>query len=676
MDVSEVPPDYGRAPFPTDAVMDGLHIGQLHGLEKMTPGQPDLIGAHLATLDGWGLRPVVEFFIDGEIDGESVLGGIEVVDVDPNSPLRGSTYAIDAQWDGVRHVIAGSPHPGVQLVEGTRYAAALATSVHGAGRAQLYAPGMDLVLHATPARWATTAAAFAELDARDELHGKIAALAVFTTEHASDTLVQARGELAGMPAPPLAFDDAAIIFDSPAKLDQLLGQATRDGTGMEVWGLDNPTGLAHDHVAVVATGTTTSIRFKTADDGTFGPTSKTFQVGAGGAPIVQGTDTIPITFVLPNTPMPAAGYPVIIFGHGLGGSRVEALYQAEPLTSQGYAIVAIDMWGHGTRYDPTDGMNNFAAGKPGFTGDAMLRDGFGDNTGYAEYIAFFENFLNVSAIRDSIRQSALDFSRVATLIQSRPNLDAIRVGAKLDPTRVAYMGQSFGTLVGSDLSAIEPSVDLFILNVPGGGILDQIVPYSPTIGSLALPIAQEIYRTDGTLDRFHPLLGAMQAVLDGADPLTFAPHVFLDRFRVAGTVLGPRHVVCIEAVGDEIMSNQGTAALARAYRMAVLKPDLDPPETMAQLPAPALANLDGQTAILVQYAPATHGYNWSAQHGELDYEPGFPHDGDMPFPKLATPIPIQEPLYATQAQVAHILATHFISGGPPEVISTETPVPY
>src|SRR5205807_2561974 len=162
---------------------------------------------------------------------------------------------------------------------------------------------------------------------------------------------------------------------------------------------------------------------------------------------------------------------------------------------------------------------------------------------------FFENFLNVSAIRDSIRQSALDFSRVATLIQARPDLSALAgayggVTPKLDPTRAAYMGQSFGTLVGADLSAIEPSVDLFILDV--------------------------------------------------------------------------------------IMSNQGTVALARAYGMAVLKPDLDPPEHMAQLPSPASANVDGQTAILVQYAPATHGFNWSAQHGQLDYEPGFPHDGDNP----------------------------------------------
>jgi len=418
------------------------------------------------------------------------------------------------------------------------------------------------------------------------------------------------------------------------------------------------------------------VRFKAPDDGTFEPTSKTFQLDTYGAPIPQAMDSIPVTFVLPKGPMPANGYPVIIFGHGLGGSRVEALYQAEALTSQGYAIVAIDMWGHGSRYDPADGANNFASGKSGFTGDAMLRDGFGDNTGYDEYIAFFENFLNISAIRDSIRQSALDFSRLAMLIQTDPDLSAIKPGARLDKTKVAYMGQSFGTLVGADLSAIEPTVDLFILNVPGGGILDQIVPYSPQIGALAIPFAEEIYRTTGTLDRFHPLFGAMQAILDGADPLSFAPHTFINRFTYAGNLVGRRHVVCIEAIGDEIMSNQGTEALARAYKMAVLKPHLYPPEGMAQWPSPASGNYESQTAILVQYAPATHGYNWSAQHGELDYVPGFPHDADNPFPKLDKPIPIQEPIYETEAQVANILATHFATGGAPVVISTQTPVPY
>ena len=51
-------------------------------------------------------------------------------------------------------------------------------------------------------------------------------------------------------------------------------------------------------------------------------------------------------------------------------------------------------------------------------------------------------------VRDTIRQSALDLVRVSELVH-RPDLDLSSLGqsAKLDPTHVAYMGESFGTVV-------------------------------------------------------------------------------------------------------------------------------------------------------------------------------------------------------------------------------------
>jgi len=64
-----------------------------------------------------------------------------------------------------------------------------------------------------------------------------------------------------VPAPVLAFPDPAIIFSGQTALDRLLGVATRatDGprVGLERWGSDNATGIAHDHVGVIGTGTIT-----------------------------------------------------------------------------------------------------------------------------------------------------------------------------------------------------------------------------------------------------------------------------------------------------------------------------------------------------------------------------------------------------------------------------------
>jgi hypothetical protein len=685
MDVAEAAPGFGRAPWPTDAVREGDHLGVVAGLDQLAQGNGELIGRHLAALDGFGLRPAIAFFVDGALDPASLPAStttalteaLVVVDLETMQPVP-----FDWRYDADRAAIAGAPRPGTQLREGARYAAIATTDVRAADGARLRpAAGLDVLAASAPARWQTTADAYAAANALPELAGRIAGIAMFTTEHASTLLVAARDVLATQPAPGLVFDDPAIIFDTRTELDRVLGTATRETTGpragLERWGTDNPTGIAHDHVGVLATGHMTIVRFRGDDTGTDGPEDETFQLATDGTPRPLATESIPVTFVLPKGPVPATGFPVVIFGHGLGGSRHAVLNLAEPLTSRGYAVVAIDMWGHGSRYADIDNGNNLA-GKSAFTGDRALRDGFGDDPGYAAYIAFFEGFLNVAAIRDAILQSALDVSRLATLVHQPLDLGALRgayggTAPKLDARHVAYLGESFGTIVGTDVAAIEPSLDLFVLDVPGAGLLDQIMPNSAEIGSLALPLVQQIYRTRGTLDRFHPMIAAMQAVFDGSDPMTFAPHVLRDRFTIAGAPVPPRSVVAIEVIGDEIMANAGTSALATALGLGVLVPHLDPPPGLADVASPASGNVDGQTAVLVQYAPATHGFNWSAEHGDMKFRPGCPCVGDDPWPKLAAPVTLFEPIYETHEQVGEILDTHQ-AGATPVVRSTRPPV--
>ena len=63
MNATDKPPAYGTTPFPTDAVRDGDHLGAIAGLDALSAHHVDLITAHVAALDGFGLRPLVEFFI-------------------------------------------------------------------------------------------------------------------------------------------------------------------------------------------------------------------------------------------------------------------------------------------------------------------------------------------------------------------------------------------------------------------------------------------------------------------------------------------------------------------------------------------------------------------------------------------------------------------------------------
>jgi hypothetical protein len=665
MTSADAPPRYATTPFPTDALREGDHLATLAGVDKLVGRYSELVAAHVAALDGFGVRPLVEFFLDGDADPATLTSDTATV-IDPD----GRAIVMDWRYDADRRVLQGSPASGQVLREGTQYVAYVTTGVHDTtGAAIQRSPELDAIVHAPAARWRSTADAFRALQ-RDDVAG----LAVFTTQHATAPLVAARDAMAAEPPPTLAFADPAIIFTGAA-LDSLLGVATRatDGprAGLERWGNGNPTGMAHDHVGVIGTGTITVVRFRRDATGTHGPEDKTFDVDASGAPRIVAVEPIPITFILPSAPPPAAGYPVVIYGHGLGASRDQLLGFAEPLTSKGFAIVGIDMVGHGSRYDARDTIDNFGQYLPHFSGDPTLRDGFGDTTGLATEFDFFESFLGVSAVRDTIRQSALDLVRVSQLVH-RGDLDLSALGpnAKLDASRVAYMGESFGTVVGTVFAAIEPDIDLFVLDVPGGGILDHLLPDSAEIGSLALPLIESIYNPQLPLDRWNPQIGLMQAVIDGADPLTYAPHVMRDRFAS----VGPRSVVCLEVVGDQVLSNTGTDALARELALDVLLPDLAPPSGLAEIASPAAGNGDaGTTAILVQYAPATHGANWSNEHGTLKYLPGFPFAGDERFPKLPAPVTITNPIYDTLDQVFEILATHQ-AGDAPRVRSTRAPI--
>ncbi|RTE86026.1 MULTISPECIES: VolA/Pla-1 family phospholipase [Gammaproteobacteria] len=169
---------------------------------------------------------------------------------------------------------------------------------------------------------------------------------------------------------------------------------------------------------------------------------------------------------------PAGGWPVVIFQHGITGSKENFLAIAGTLAVFGQAAVAIDHPLHGER---------------GFPGGINATSGQGSPTNYL-------NLASLLTARDNLRQSVSD---LLGLRLSLSNGAANFGGANINGMDVSFVGHSLGAITGhnfvalantgmtGDAAAADPlySVEAAALGMPGGGIAPFLVE-SQSFGNL------------------------------------------------------------------------------------------------------------------------------------------------------------------------------------------------
>ncbi len=143
-------------------------------------------------------------------------------------------------------------------------------------------------------------------------------------------------------------------------------------------------------------------------------------------PVAKATNfPIPLFVTVPNAASthtkPVAGWPVVIFQHGITGNRTQAAAIAGTYASQGFVVAAIDIPLHGVT-DPSNPLlpGHGASARSTSTSSTTrparpAPDGIIDPSG-----TYFINLSSLLTSRDNLRQSAID---IIQLVSALPGLD-------------------------------------------------------------------------------------------------------------------------------------------------------------------------------------------------------------------------------------------------------------
>ncbi len=588
MDFAALADDFYAAPFPSEARRrpdGGVTLAAFPN-----PGEVALV-EQLRTLltrdaDGFGLTSGVFFALDGEVDQAglpdlqaslSAQAPVFLVDVDPASPRRGQRVPVRVAFQadggpfGAPHLLSLVPLQGLPMRPDTLYAAVVLRALGDTTGAPLgrSLPMAQLLAGVRPDGLSAPAfdAYRQALDALALPDDALAGLAVFRTGDPAAALgayVQHALE-AGPPAPTLP-PEAHEVF-----ADFCVYQTT----------LQVPVYQAGESPYLEAGGG--------------------WATGPDGAPQVQGTAPSRLVVTVPRRPMPPDGYPVVVFVRtGGGGDRplVDRGVRAEPggpavAPGTGPARYFADVGWAGVSWDgPHGGPRNVS--------------------GQDEQFLMF-NFLNPDALRDNVRQSALEAALVAHLLDELtfdgsgcPGADTGGAPVRFDVTRVALMGHSMGATIAPLAAAVEPRFRAVLLSGAGGSYLENVLHKRKPLD--VKPLAELLlgYGAEGrSLTEHDPVLSLLQWAGEPADPPVYAAavqaHVLMLQGIVDSYILPPIANATSVSLGLDLA---GPALDAAHPALAHLTPlaDLLPLSGAQAIALPAAGNRPGgRTAVVVQH---------------------------------------------------------------------------
>jgi hypothetical protein len=587
----------GRQPFPSDrfTVPDP---GQRTGLRVMLPQTNCAVERSncdearlLNELDGFDLSPRLAIPLSGPIDPASVsVRSVFLVRLAAGPPE--ATGVERLVWDPGGATLYARPE--TLLEPETRYGLVVTRALRDAqGRPIRVAPGFRRLLEGREAsrpggthRQAlrTLMAVLARRGIRAE---EVAVASVFTTASVSVFLEQARDALDRHPPEPAlitAPEGGGRAWFRRADLRRLVLR-TQVGAAGDADGFAErplPLALLPSEVGGLAVGWFWSPWYLGRDHRIIdSATSRPL-----GSPLYSAP--VPFVILVPAGSPPAGGWPLAVVGHGYGGEMFgSALRIAGSLARQGIATAALTVVGHG------GGPEGRLIVTPGAGPPLEVRvPGRGVDVDADGTIGAVEGLSPLSTgplaalgLRDGLRQQVVDLMAFVRALGRGLDVDGDgTLDTRGEP--LYYVGQSLGGIYGTLLLAVEPRIQVAVLNVPGGPIA-EIARLSPTfrpqlrdmLGRRTPSLLNDgsEFREDLPLHGEAPVVApapgalAIQEFLARAewlarraDPLAFARHL-----RVAPLPgQQPKRVLIQLATGDRVVPNPTSAALVRAGQLA------------------------------------------------------------------------------------------------------------
>ncbi|HJL19725.1 MAG TPA: hypothetical protein RMH99_28945 [Sandaracinaceae bacterium LLY-WYZ-13_1] len=551
------------------------------------------LDAMTARLDGYATNGAVYFRFSHEVDPASLPAGASaslgegasafLIDVDPDSPDRGSRHAVRVHYQDCEtrywapHTVAMRPVYGDPLASDRTYAAVITRGVVPADGGTF---GRDADFDALVAGGGDDAVAAARAATGDAL----------------DVIADA-----GTPRDEVI---AVTVFTTQDAIGETL--AIRDWM-VDEYPMPDVTSLAVDRVAPAleqVSGTYGPSPIFQEGELPYAETGGAIEVDEDGVPTVHGEFDARFTLTIPVSPMPEGGYPIVLYAHGTSGDYRTFVRNdvGSLLARQGYAAMGVDQIHHGAR-------------NPSETDPSIL----------------FFNIPNPDAARDNNRQSALDVVQQARLV---PNLEIPvdvldREGEpiRFDGSRVYFMGHSQGGLNGPLYLAIDDSARGAFLSAASAvitpSLIEKVEPLViPQIVKALLGLPGGAWEEAFELEGFtveHPIATLLQTWLEASDGSNYA-HLIFESPREG---FAPKSVLMTEGLMDRYSPPTSIEALAGSMFVPQVEPVHAPLEALtlrgtAPLAPPVTANVAGglATAGLLQFPDQGH----FAAFGDADAE--------------------------------------------------------